>query len=198
MGRQRQVKLVADSISALHRNAAQWYGKQDFIVKAVDHSLLVGDYDGAVRWIGGVHFEQVWEQSVGGKFLTWIPQFPKDELKKYPQLVVAAAGASLVRSEGQLLREMLELLQDFEETENEYNLFMGVILRSTDQEGALDRFHQVLEATPKENVFYHFALSQIGFVLMEMGELKQATEVLTEFSRNYVALGIPQAIIWCK
>lgn len=196
--RQRQVKLVADSISALHRNAAQWYGEQDFIVKAVDHSLLVGDYDEAVRWIGGVHFEQVWEQSIGSKFLTWIPQFPKDELKKHPQLVVAAAGAFLVRSEGQLLREMLEFLQEFEETENEYNLFMGVILRGSDQEGALDRFHQVVEATPKENVFYHFALSQIGVVLMEMGELKQATEVLTAFSEDYVALRIPQAIIWMQ
>jgi len=196
--KQRQKKLDAETIASLHRNAAQWYGDQNFIVKAVDHCLLAQNYDQAVRWMQEIEFEQVWEQSIGSKFLTWIPQFPRAKLKEYPQVAVAAAGAFLVRSEGQLLNEMLQVLQDCEETENEYKLFRGVLLRLTDQEGALALFHQVVDATTKENVYHHLAKSQMGVVLMEMGELKHATEVLADFKKQFANVGIPRTSIWLQ
>jgi len=85
--RKRLSELDPGSIPMLHQRAIEWYEQNGLIPKAVEHALLLKDYQKAAELVSRVS-QELWGRGEHSSLLEWIAALPEEEKRKYPHLWV--------------------------------------------------------------------------------------------------------------
>jgi LuxR family maltose regulon positive regulatory protein len=81
-------------VKSLHQRASQWYEKNDFLVEAVEHALVAGDYEDVIRLIY-MGAQEMFIHSQLNNLLRWRAQLPEQLVASQPKLCMICAWAWL-------------------------------------------------------------------------------------------------------
>jgi LuxR family transcriptional regulator, maltose regulon positive regulatory protein len=111
--------LPADAISTLHARASQWYGRNGFVIEAVNHALAAQDFEAAADLIQ----QNAAKVTVSGELSTllqWIAALPIEVARRHPQIIISKAWSlTLAGAQPQvesLLREIETQIEFSDET----------------------------------------------------------------------------------
>jgi LuxR family maltose regulon positive regulatory protein len=104
--RSRQQAVIPSTLPNLHRRASQWYEKQNFIMEAVQHAVLIPDLERTTLLVEA-HRPALILHGQARTVLTFLQALPDELIKKYPGLCLSQ-GLLLILT-GQLPQALTRL-----------------------------------------------------------------------------------------
>jgi ATP/maltotriose-dependent transcriptional regulator MalT len=175
----------------LHRQASEWYERQNLPEEAIQHALASTDFEHAADLLER-RVEGLWQQSKLTNVLHWLNLLPAPVLGERPWLLVAQAraliGSGHFEQAEQCLRD-LERLGKEKVAEHTQDLFKGRIaalaaefscVRGQTQK-ALAYSRQALALLPEDDLAWRTSVLQVmGGAYLHAGNLEEAQQTLTE------------------
>jgi len=107
---QRLGEVEAQHIPELHRRASQWYESQGLVDEAIQHALVGGDQDSAIRLVDEIAPDLVVRRE-SNKLLKLVEQLPADRCQAFPMLCLWHAWALLFLGQLDKVEPVLEIVE---------------------------------------------------------------------------------------
>jgi LuxR family maltose regulon positive regulatory protein len=198
--RSRLSQTQPDQVSTLHHQASNWYEQRGLIAEAVSHALAANDVERVARLVEGNALAML-DHGELTTLVGWLDTLPDDVVRARPWLCVAHAWALAYAGQ---LDAVESLLQDAEKTMGEVAQHVGG-LRVTGHIAAIRAYAAVLGGNSSHAVELarkaldclpagdltarSFAATQLAYALRASGDLKAATQAMSEASRISQAVG---------
>mgnify|MGYP000061167553 CR=1 FL=1 len=107
---QRLRESEPDRIPELHRRASQWYKNEGLVDEAIQHALVAGDLDSAIRLVDQVAADLVVRRE-SNKLIKLMHQLPPDRCQDYPMLSIWHAWALLFLGQLEAVEPILQNIE---------------------------------------------------------------------------------------
>ena len=191
--RQRLSRTRTALLPELHRRAGAWFEENGLVTEAIDHALVAGDWERAVRLIEAIGMTVVLGKQVQ-TMLGWVGELPEELVRSRPVLctIHAIALAYSGRPDAAEARvRQAEWGVGENPTTDEDRLILGriAVIRSTmarfpgDLERCVEMAHRALELLPETETASREragARVNVSFAFQVSGDVSPANERLLE------------------
>ena len=185
-------------VAALHQRASTWYEQQERFEEAIDHALLIPDYQRVLTLLETTTAQSFFLQGAYTRLLHWLEQLPFSLLVTRPHLALLYAWMLVCDERVEQAQAVVHLIErcfqnevqgdhedsnvgptiqtagpSQEERESELTLLWATLaLVRQDFSSAMRLATQVLQTAPRAHPFLqHFATLHVGLIAGAQGDL---------------------------
>jgi len=203
--RRLQGHLSKEGVATLHSKASSWLAANGFIERALRHSLVAGDVEGAARLVEQNRHDTMNREDFN-TLARWLNLLPEETIQMRSELLLARAWVLDLRNEIAGIPPLLQAAEthlsasaevgaEFTRSlQGEIDALWSVILAWNGQGNqALERALNALENLPRAYAFYRsFAMLILALAYQMTGQTETALRTLDDFLAE---VGLPKTVI---
>jgi LuxR family maltose regulon positive regulatory protein len=199
-------RTLPEQIPELHRRAANWYARNDLIVKAIDHALAAEDWHHAASLLA--EYSQVaWRSGRITRILEWVEALPEELLPAYPRLGVNYGWACILTGRHEVCEAVCAMIEASVRSDPE--LYVGwltvqsFLARARGQQERAVELAQLARRLPEAGSVdtRTLLMLSLSIALWDLGRVRESAAAADEASRlaetatNWHAWAVMQAFL---
>ena len=176
--RQRLNQIHPDQVKMLHQQASKWNEQHGFMDEAIEHALIIQDFDCAIRLLEA-YVDTLWQQGAHRKLPRLLTSVPIELILEKPQLCVYQAWYAFISGQQELAERCLQ------EAEHALNADTNNFTQTEMQEQDPSTTSQQLQLKGRISAIRSFVASFQGNITGLIQHARQALETLPEQDRYW-------------
>jgi len=175
---QRLNQIHPDQVKLLHQQACKWYKQHGYMDEAIEHALIIQDFDCAVHLIEE-YVDTLWQQGAHRKLPRLFASVPIELILAKPQLCVYQAWYAFISGQQELTERCLQI------AEHALSTHTDNLTQSGMQEQDSPTASKMSQLQGRISAIRAFIASFQGNVTELIHHAHQALETLPEQDRNW-------------